>query len=104
MKRIKTAVIVAVVAEATLCIGYTAVGRFSFVRSEDTNLLGHATVFFHLPGLLLAKLFFGDKFFLGAGTWKECVVAIITGAVQFFLLTWAGLAIRSKIRRPMDDT
>ena len=108
MKHVKSAVIVAVVAETILCVGYAVFGSLSFTHSEKTNALGLATLFFHLPGLFLAKLFFGDKIFFGtdffgtAGTWKEWMVTIFTGAVQFFLLTWATLETRSRMRKPTN--
>ena len=108
MKHVRSAVIAAVVAETMLCIGYAVFGTFSLERSGGTNAFGHATVFFHVPGLFLAKLFFGDKIFFGtdffgtAGTWKEWTVTIFTGAVQFFFLIWAALEIRSKMRKPTN--
>ena len=108
MRHVKSTVIAAVLAETILCIGYAVFGSVSFTRSENTNVLGLATLFFHLPGLFLSKLFFGDKIFFGTdffgttGTWKEWVVTIFTGAVQFFLLAWAALEIRSRMRKPTN--
>ena len=94
---IKTAAVIAVAAELGLCAAFLLFGKYSPVRSEDTNIFGVATLFFHAPGLLLAKALFGDSNSKPAVAYAEMI-----GAVQIRLLAWVIIEFRRRGRTHND--
>jgi hypothetical protein len=101
MKAIKSAAVIAIIAEAVLCGVYALFGKFSLTHDRDTNIIGLFTVYFHMPGIWLALRIF--QTFNGAGWWFVPFI-VFTGAVQFFLWAWFMIVMtrKPKERKPPD--
>ena len=104
MNIIKSAVILAFIAESILCLGPALFG-FYFLWPGNGGIVVEVSSYFHLPGILLADRLFSDSNYneLVCLSDHYLVFVVFTGLIQSFLFAWLGITVWKRVHEQKAD-